>query len=265
MTTAAPPARVPAGTPTGGQFAATARPENDVDLAHPIPGYTPGDPHSAVIPTERVAVAISADLTGLAPNVTSFDIETDTGGGYGLDPRGGQITELVLANRDAVLVLSGDERHILQGLADYLNARPAGEVLASWNGSGFDNGFLATRGSMHTEHLTGWGMTVDPIAEEVGSHYVCAGYDAPLTMTWTRADGGEHHDVDLMRVLKTSPLRRRSLRLKDNARRWGAEPIELDRAAMHEATAAEREAYVGSDGVCTLLAHVRLTAPPAAS
>lgn len=259
MTTAAPPVRVPAGTPTGGQFATTTRTENAIELAPAIPGYVPGEAHTARIPTNRVAAAIGADLTGLDPNVTSFDIETDTGGGYGLDPRSGQITELVLANRDEVLVLAGDERHILQGLADYLNTRPAGEVLASWNGSGFDNGFLATRGAMHTDHLTGWGMTVDPIEDEAGSQFVCAGYDAPLTMTWTRPDGGEHHDVDLMRVLKTSPLRRRSLRLKDNARRWGAEPIELDRATMHEATAEEREAYVGSDGVCTLLAHRVLT------
>lgn len=264
MTTAAPPARVPAGTPSGGRFATATRVENDVELAPTIPGYTPGVGHTTVVPTSRVAAAIGADLDGLPANVTSFDIETDTSGGFGLDPAGGQITELVLANRDEVVILAGDERHILQGLADYLNARPAGEVLASWNGAGFDNGFLATRGAMHAEHLTGWGMAVHPITEETGSHYVCAGYDFPLTMTWARADSGEHHDVDLMRVLKTSPLRRRSLRLKDNARRWGAEPIELDRATLHERTAAEREDYVASDGVCGLLAYRVLTAPEAA-
>lgn len=257
---AVPTARVPAGTPTGGQFSATARTESGVELAPPIPGYTPGVGHTVVAPTSRVAAAIGADLTGLPGHVTSFDIETDTGGGQGLDPRGGQITELVLANRDEVVILAGDERHILQGLADYLNTRPAGEVLASWNGSGFDNGFLATRAHLHMDHLTGWGLTVNPIAEEAGSPYVCAGYDAPLTMTWTRPDGGEHHDLDLMRVLKTSPLRRRSLKLKDNARRWGAEPIELDRTTLHERTAAEREDYVASDGVCGLLAYRVLTA-----
>lgn len=250
-----------AGVPAGGQFATVPRSESVVDLT--IPGYTPGSGHTLTVPTSRVAAAVHADLTGLPGNVTAFDVETDTSDGpaTGLDPRRGQITELVLANRDRVLILAGDERHILQGLADYLNARPAGEVLASWNGAGFDNGFLDTRARLHASHLAGWGMTVAPIPGENGPYFVCAGYDTSLTFTWTRPDGGEHHDVDLMRTLRTSPERRRSLRLKENARRWGADPLEVDRTAMHTLTLDQREEYVASDGVCTLLAYTRLTCP----
>lgn len=251
--------RVQAGVPAGGQFAVTGRPESGTQLDPPIPGYTPGVGHTTRLSTPQVAAVMGADLTGLADNVTAFDIETDNSAGSGLDPAGGQITEVVLANSLDTVILAGDEQFILQGLADYLNDRPPGEVLVDWNGAGFDNPFLAVRGAMHAEHLEGWGLSVEDVGP-AGNHYVCAGFEYPQAATWTRPDGGQHHDVDAMQLLKTSPLRGRNLRLKDNVRRFGADPIELDRTRLYEYTPQERAAYAASDGVGTLLAYVKLTA-----
>ena len=252
--------RVQSGVPAGGQFAATVRPESGTQLDPPIPGYTPGVGHTTRLSTPQVAAAMGADLTGLAGNVTAFDIETDTSAGFGLDPSGGQITELVMANSVETVILVGDEQYILQGLADCLNDRPAGEVLVDWNGAGFDNPFLAVRGAMHAEQLEGWGLAVADIPGPAGAYFVCLGFDAPQALTWTRPDGGQHHDVDAMQMLKKSPLRGRNLRLKDNVRRFGADPIELDRIRLHEYTPEERAAYAASDGVGTLLVYVKLTA-----
>lgn len=252
--------RQPAGVPAGGQFTVTGRPESGTQLNPPIPGYTPGVGHTTRLNTGQVATAMGADLTGLANNVTAFDIETDNSAGSGLNPAAGQITEVVLANSVDTVVLSDDEQFILQGLADYLNDRPPGEILVNWNGAGFDNPFLAVRGAMHTEQVNGWGLTVTDIPGPAGTYFVCLGFEAPQALTWTRPDGGQHHDVDAMQLLRTSPLRGRNLRLKDNARRFGADPIELDRTRLHNYTPQERAAYAASDGVSTLLAYVKLTA-----
>ncbi len=251
-------ARQPGGSPAsaGGRYAPTALPETGttltVEAPGAIPGYVPGVGVTVTLSTSDAARAVHADLAGLPANVTGYDLETDNSAGFGLDPTQGQITELVLVNGAQTIVLSGDERHILQGLADYLNARPAGEELDAWNSHGFDIPFLGRRGDLHGEHLTGWGLALHDSAVP-GTFHTVGGFDQPQGLTWTTPAGGTHRDVDVMLTIKNAKLRGRGqLGLKPTARAFGAEPIELDRTRLHEYTPQERTEYVASDGLVTL-------------
>lgn len=238
----------------GGQFARPVLSDNGTALAAAaaIPGYTRGAGTTTTLLTAEAASSVRADLTGLPANVTALDIETDNSAGFGLDPGNGQITELVLVNSVQTIVFGGDERHILQGLADYLNTRPAGEELNGWNTHGFDFPFLGVRAAMHAEHLDGWGLELTDSAV-LGTYGVVGGFEQPQAATWTTPAGAVHHDVDVMLTIKNAKLRRRGQGgLKPTARAFGAEPIELDRANLHLYTDAERIGYVASDGLVTL-------------
>lgn len=217
-------------------------------------GYIPasGTGHISVIRTAEVAEKMKIDPNDLPSGIVAYDIETDTQKGFGLQPHRTQITEMVLTDNGKTTVLSGDEREILQGFADYMNSCSPGTQFVGWNNQGFDNPTLYIRGQHHKDHLYGWGMQLQDSSTQ-GGYGPVGGYTTNQAMNWVTPDGTEHKDSDVMLSILNSPVYKGgSLRLKQKAQEWGANPIELDRERMHEYTATQREAYVASDGVATL-------------
>src|SRR5690606_33781186 len=94
-----------------------------------VTGYYPGTPHTSKMSTQDVAEKMGIDVNTLPDGYVAFDIETDTSHGYGLRPHRTQITEVVISDKNETIVLSGDEKHILQGFTDYMNSRSEPVVL----------------------------------------------------------------------------------------------------------------------------------------
>ena len=222
----------------------------DREFRSVIVEHEPGTPRTITLGAAEAADAQDANLDGLPDNTFAFDLETDTTHGRGLQPHKGKITELVLADKDDLVILSGDERHILQGFADYMNSRTAPAIAAGWNSRNFDLPYLLIRAWSHRAHLVGWKMELAP--SPVRSPYpAVGGYKVGQMMRWITPSGVEHRDEDVM-LTYAAQRGRRTAGLKASARECGMNPIELDRARLHEYTQQERDAYVASDGLATL-------------
>ena len=185
-----------------------------------------------------------------------MDIETDTSGGFGLDPRKAGVVSVAVWNGDAAVVFdSTNEAAMLTDLAAWL-ANPHREpgVIVTWNGACFDLPFLATRAeklgiSELTELLDMRASDLrEPKYDPIGGHE--GGYIARI---------GRHDHADVMfayRDFSTERGIRHSL--KPVASELGIEVIVEDREAIHELTRRELIAYNLSDVNATFELAARL-------
>ena len=215
-----------------------------------ITGYTPGTPQTTVIEHDGIAAKMNADLSKVPEGYVAIDIEADTTGDRGLRPHASQITEMVISTKEKSIVLSGDEKHILQGFADYMNSQEKPVTLSGWNTSGYDNSFMAIRARAHD--IDGWNGSLSPSKQGEGFP-AAGGFESPQELSWTGKDGVAHNSEDLMIAYKQTLGLSRFTGLKKTVREYGVEPIELDREKLHEYSPEEREAYVASDGIATLV------------
>lgn len=176
--------------------------------------------------------------------VYGLDIETDTSGGYGLDPAKGGIVSIAVVGPDGDYVLdidefAGNERRLLVGFNHLLGFLPAG-VMATWNGSGFDGPFLAERCERHGIE-TGIELVYDPTLPI--KYDPLPGHPGAYRVAF---DAHGHIDVAYAyrRFAAEAGV---SWSLKPVAKAAGLEVIEVDRTRIHELTSDEREAYVASD------------------
>jgi len=138
-------------------------------------------------------------------------------------------------------VLGGDEPRLLRRLDDILSSLPAG-VLVTWNGGGFDLPFLSRRAQRCGVEL-GLRLRHDPriIAREP-----LAGCPGAYRATWH-----QHRHLDGYRVYRADVGASLGLScgLKSMARAVGLEPVEVDRARIHDLSPTELHDYVASDAV----------------
>ena len=138
-------------------------------------------------------------------------------------------------------VLDGDETRLLRRLDDLVSALPPG-VLVTWNGGGFDLPFLARRADLLGVRQ-GLRLRHDP---RIVAREPLAGCPGTYRASWYH-----HRHLDGYRLYRADVGASLGLScgLKALARAVGLEPIEVDRARIHELTAAQLHAYVASDAV----------------
>jgi DNA polymerase elongation subunit (family B) len=166
-----------------------------------------------------------------------LDIETDTSRD-GLDPREGGVVAAAVSTPSGAVVLTGAEGGLL-GALDELLAGLAPGVVVTWHGAGFDLPFLADRAAASGVRLQ-LELRLDssihvrrPLAGHAGAY---------------RARWGAHTHLDayqLFRDVGRAVLL--SCSLKSMARFFGLDPVEVDRARIHDLAPADLSAYVASD------------------
>lgn len=218
-----------------------------------VTGYLPrGSSTVRRFPVAAHARSLSLSPTALPPGVVAYDVETDTTHGLGLVPCRTQVTEVVLAQREEALVITGDERFILREMASFLNALPATTLLVGWNNYNYDNIMLQTRAQLH--QVEGWGGALTPTVNH--SFFIPRGPEAvSLKLQWATSGGGFLPTGDCYQLLMSRPAKHREVySLKGFVKTLGATPVEVDRSALHLLAPEERELYALSDGLSTLLA-----------
>ena len=182
-----------------------------------------------------------------------LDIETDTSCG-GLDPRAGGIVAAAVATDAGCRVVGGPEPELLSSLDSVLADLEPG-VVVTWHGAGFDLPFLADRAARYGIRL-GLELAPDPA---IDVRCPLAGHDAAYRAAW---GGHTHLDAyQLFRDIGRALLL--SCSLKTMARFFGLEPVEVDRARIHDLDADSLAAYVASDAeLARRLAALRWHAAP---
>lgn len=213
--------------------------------------------------------------------VYAFDIETNTDGVNGLDPREARITEVVVSthDRDEVFV-DDDETKLMFEFNRFVESLPTG-LLVGWNSTFFDIPFIWSRWhgvdgagvefmpwEQTPRHKTGWDLGMHPIQQpDIKPKYqYLPGYTTGLTCLWRsrsnlRLDLHQHADVSFpfKAFAEAQGIRHR---LKTVCRAKGIPmfdatgkpyedpnmPGEVDRSKMHLMSDAERFDYVVSDG-----------------
>lgn len=193
--------------------------------------------------------------------IYGLDIETDNTNGFGLDPRNSSITELALATAEGGHVLTADTRAdefdgVLAPTQDALEALAPG-LIATWNGSVFDMPFIDYRVTEHYGRgLVGPELVLDP--QITPKYEPLPGYHGGYNVLW-HTETGTHTHLDVSFAYKKFA--------EDNDIKWGLKPVcealgikmvELDRANLHQYTAAEREEYCLSDARGTRQLALRL-------
>lgn len=209
--------------------------------------------------------------------VYAIDIETDTSGGFGLDPENGAITEIAIEADPGVipgggLTLGfGDEAKTLDALQEVLEALPPG-LITTWNGTNFDFPFIASRARINAAAMsTPLGLRLDPVPGLPAKYDYLPGHESGYQVTWLRggAHGGAlpHAHLDI-----SFPYKRVAAdlgvkwRLKDVGAALGIDMISLDRERMHDYSPEQIRAYARSDTRGTrLLALHHLGLAPLAS
>ena len=167
-----------------------------------------------------------------------LDIETDTTID-GLDPTTSPVVAVAVSTVRGDTVLTGAEADILRGLDELLLSMPPG-VIVTWNGSSFDLPFLDHRARVLDVPI---GLAL------------CTSDRRPVHTAWPpppdgcRATWAQHGHLDGFRLYR-SDVRRivgLSCGLKAMARLVGLPVVEVDRAGIHDLSAAELESYVSSD------------------
>jgi DNA polymerase elongation subunit (family B) len=166
-----------------------------------------------------------------------LDIETDTSCG-GLDPNLGGIVAVAVSTPTGSVVLTGEEAKLLSSLDELLGGLPPGVVI-TWHGAGFDLPFLADRAAFTGIRL-GLELVLDraievrrPLAGHAGAY---------------RARWGAHTHLDAYQLFRdVGRAVMLSCSLKSMARFFGLEPVEVDRARIHDLDLADLSAYVASD------------------
>ncbi len=167
-----------------------------------------------------------------------LDIETDTTID-GLDPTTSPVVAVAVSTVQGDTVLTGAEADILRGLDDLLRSLPPG-VIVTWNGSSFDLPFLDHRAAVLGVPL---GLLL------------CTSERRPVQTAWPpppdgcRATWAQHSHLDGFRLYRADVRRTIGLScgLKAMARLVGLPVVEVDRAGIHDLSAAELESYVSSD------------------
>ncbi|HEX7168243.1 MAG TPA: ribonuclease H-like domain-containing protein [Acidimicrobiales bacterium] len=175
-----------------------------------------------------------------APPLYGLDIETDTSTD-GLDPGVAGILAVALSTEaDGDTVFTGSEAAVLRLLDDHLADLEPG-VLVTWNGAAFDLPFLADRAVRHRVAL-GLDLLWDPSAARPGRQPLPGHIGSYVARWWS------HGHVDAYRAwrhLTDDPDE--SCALKAVARREGFEPVEVDRAIIHETPLHTLRRYASSD------------------
>lgn len=212
--------------------------------------------------------------------IYAFDIETDTDGVNGLDPREARITEIAIATaKEDVVFSDADEAKLIQDFDQYVRSLPPG-LLTGWNSVFFDNPFIWSR----WHGVDGAGEPfVDARAThsavtgcELGMHPILApgltpkydflpGYTSAINFVWSssswlRLDVHQHLDVSFTYKQVAADLGVKH-RLKPVCKALGipmfdangkpyedaANPSEVDRTKMHLLSAQDRHDYAVSD------------------
>jgi DNA polymerase elongation subunit (family B) len=181
--------------------------------------------------------------------VYGLDIETDTSVD-GLDPAVGAIVAVALSGPDGDEVFDGsadgdahggaDEARMLAALDARLASLPPG-LLATWNGAFFDLPFLADRAA-HLGLAVGLRLTLDP--RIVSRRDPLPGHHGAYRACW---HGHRHVDAFQLYRGDVGRLLGVSCSLKTIARLVGLEPLEVDRAHIHDLSPDVLAAYVASD------------------
>jgi len=184
-------------------------------------------------------------------HIYGLDIETDTSGGFGLDPTRGGITSIAIATaeRDIVVALDehGTEAAMLEALGYELDNLPDG-MLGTWNGSVFDFPFIDSRLITLGYGDASWGpvLTFQPGLKP--KYEPTPGYEGGYAVNWVKSDGGGHTHLDISWAYKRHAERAGIKHsLKPVAKSLGIDMIEVDRENMHLLTAEQERAYVASD------------------
>ena len=182
-----------------------------------------------------------------SPPLYGLDIETDTAVD-GLDPLVGRVLAVAVSAGDGgsgvALFDHADEPELLRQLYRHLATLSPG-VIITWNGARFDLPYLATRASLTGVEL-GLHLWPDPTCRD--------GREALPGHTGTsRASWFGHDHLDAYRVYRADvgPALRIGCSLKTVARLAGLAPVEVDASRVHDLSAAQMAAYVGSDARCT--------------
>ena len=185
-----------------------------------------------------------------AAHIYGLDIETDTSGGYGLDPNRGGITSVAIATaeRDIVIALGdGTESELLVALGYELDQLPDG-LLGTWNGAVFDFPFIDCRLNRLGFGDASWGpvLTFQPGLKP--KYEPTPGYEGGYAVNWVTSSGGGHTHLDISWAYKRHAERAGIKHsLKPVAKSLGIDMVEVDRENIHLLTEAEERAYVASD------------------
>lgn len=182
-----------------------------------------------------------------------WDIETDTSGGFGLDPRNGGIVSVAIGLVKNFVIQDGfflnvddslTEKDLLIGVQNILAAAPDYLPLVGWNSSFFDAPFMFYRANVNELYESGMVLShnpllrckYEPIPPFVGGydHVICGLRGVDITQTyytreWAGSNGLKSASLDAV------------------ANHLGFTGIKPDRTKIHELTPQELEAYNLSD------------------
>ena len=174
------------------------------------------------------------------PLLYGLDIETDTTTN-GLDPGVAAIVAVAVSSEvEGDTVITGSEPAILLALDAHLASLEPG-VIVTWNGAAFDLPVLADRARHHGVHI-GLDLRWDPRAFPPGRGPL-PGHLPGYSASWWR-----HRHLDAYRAwreLTADPDE--SCALKAVARREGFDPLEVDRALVHQLDAETLRRYATRD------------------
>lgn len=191
--------------------------------------------------------------------LAALDIETDTSpltdeekaAGYtarGLDPRITRITSIAIATDRGTTVCSNAPEESILARTFHLLRTIDPALLVTWNGAVFDMPFIHDRALRYPSlrgRLSALKMTPNP--EIVPKYDPTPGHEGGYTVTWGRTP-----HLDMAYIAKAdAEARGVKWSLKPYAQALGFEPIEVDRAKMHELTEQEERDYVASDAIVT--------------
>lgn len=186
----------------------------------------------------------------------AWDIETDTSGGYGVDPNKGGVLSIAAGHYEATgtgitevgsffrHIRPGDdgsERELLEEFDLWLLLRPVGRLLG-WSSAFFDAPFCRRRADLVGADLE-LELTFDPAMKI--KYPPLPGFEGGYSHTWHGHTGRDlqHTDFDAAWCAKHGTRRG----LKPVSQHFGGEPIEVDREKMHLLTDDELRDYNMSD------------------
>ena len=195
--------------------------------------------------------SMNAGTTSHRPMLCAFDIETDTTGGGGLDPRTAGIVSIAASTSCGVDFFDSarpgsrqDEARLLLEFDRWLlDVKP--DRLVTWNGAVFDGPFIDSRARLLGVEL-GLVLTLDPGIEP--KYEPCPGYEGGYRIEW---HGVDHDDVAyLWRTWCSDSNVRWSLKACAEANSIDA--ISVDRQRIHDLSWIELRDYNLSDTAATL-------------
>lgn len=175
---------------------------------------------------------------------TAWDIETDTSGGFGLDPDNGSIASIAAATFDLDLEVTGalvetsafygsvdtmgGERNLLNALDDWMHLYAPHGPLVGWNSACFDAPFFKRRSEILglDSHI---GLTFDPSITP--KYEPLPGFDGGYLHTWCETEG-----IDLaVEAFDRSWCEANGVEfsLKSVAEHHGFVPVVVDRSQIH--------------------------------